>query len=88
MSVRTARQIQLVSRPAGMSAQEHFKLAEVALPTPGEGQALAENRCLSVDPHMRGRMRAEGVYAALRARGAASDSGETRKNSKQQVKNL
>lgn len=64
MSVRTARQIHMVSRPAGMPAQEHFKLVEVELPAPGEGQVLVENRYLSVDPYMRGRMRAEGVYAA------------------------
>ncbi len=64
MSSRTARQIQMVSRPAGMPGQEHFRMAEVELPAPEAGQVLVENRYMSVDPYMRGRMRAEGVYAA------------------------
>lgn len=64
MSSRTARQIQMVSRPAGMPGQEHFRMVEVELPAPEAGQVLLENRYMSVDPYMRGRMRAEGVYAA------------------------
>lgn len=64
MSSRTARQIQMVSRPAGMPGQEHFRMVEVELPAPETGQVLVENRYMSVDPYMRGRMRAEGVYAA------------------------
>ena len=64
MSSRIARQIQMVSRPAGMPGHEHFRIVEVELPAPGAGQVLVENRYMSVDPYMRGRMRAEGVYAA------------------------
>ena len=64
MSSRTARQIQMVSRPAGIPGQEHFRMVEVELPAPETGQVLVENRYMSVDPYMRGRMRAEGVYAA------------------------
>ncbi len=64
MSSRTARQIQMLSRPAGMPGHEHFRIVEVELPAPGEGEVLVENRYMSVDPYMRGRMRAEGVYAA------------------------
>ena len=64
MSSRIARQIHLISRPAGVPGQEHFKLVEVELPAPAEGEVLVENRYMSVDPYMRGRMRAEGVYAA------------------------
>lgn len=64
MSSRTARQIQMVSRPAGMPGQEHFRMVEVELPAPETGQVLVQNRYMSVDPYMRGRMRAEGVYAA------------------------
>ncbi|MXX06411.1 MAG: NADP-dependent oxidoreductase [Gammaproteobacteria bacterium] len=64
MSSRIARQIQMVSRPAAMPGQEHFRIVEVELPAPGAGQVLVENRYMSVDPYMRGRMRAEGVYAA------------------------
>ena len=64
MSSRIARQIQMVSRPAGMPGHEYFRMVEVELPAPGAGQVLVENRYMSVDPYMRGRMRAEGVYAA------------------------
>lgn len=39
-------------------------MVEVELPAPETGQVLVENRYMSVDPYMRGRMRAEGVYAA------------------------
>ena len=64
MSSRSAKQIHLVERPAGMPGHEHFKLVEVDLPAPGAGEALVENRYMSVDPYMRGRMRADAVYAA------------------------
>ena len=64
MSSRKARQIQMVSRPAGMPGHEHFNMVEVELPAPSAGEVLVENRYMSVDPYMRGRMRAEGVYAA------------------------
>ncbi|NKB32584.1 MAG: zinc-binding dehydrogenase [Pseudomonadales bacterium] len=58
-----ARQIHLVSRPAGMPTHEHFETVEVELPAPGDGQVLVKNHYMSVDPYMRGRMRAQGVYA-------------------------
>ncbi|MCY4271002.1 MAG: NADP-dependent oxidoreductase [Gammaproteobacteria bacterium] len=64
MSSRTARQVQMVSRPAGMPDHGHFKLVEVELPAPAAGEVLVENRYMSVDPYMRGRMRADAVYAA------------------------
>ncbi len=64
MRSRIARQIQMVSRPAGMPEHEHFRMVEVELPAPAPGEVLVRNRYVSVDPYMRGRMRAEGVYAA------------------------
>ena len=64
MSSRTAKQVHLIERPAGMPGHEHFKLVEVDLPPPGAGEVLVENRYMSVDPYMRGRMRADAVYAA------------------------
>ena len=59
----TARQIHLVSRPDGMPNHDHFATVEVELPAPGDGQVLIKNHYMSVDPYMRGRMRAQGVYA-------------------------
>lgn len=58
-----ARQIHLVSRPDGLPTHENFEIVEVDLPAPGPGQVLVKNHYMSVDPYMRGRMRAQGVYA-------------------------
>jgi len=63
MSNYTARQVHLINRPVGMPTHEDFKLVEVELDPPGEGQVLVKNHYMSVDPYMRGRMRAEGIYA-------------------------
>lgn len=58
-----ARQIHLRSRPKGLPTQDHFKIVEVELAPPQKNEVLVQNRYMSVDPYMRGRMRAEGVYA-------------------------
>ncbi|GJM14160.1 MAG: NADP-dependent oxidoreductase [Pseudohongiella sp.] len=63
MSNHTAKQIHLISRPAGMPSHSNFKLVEVELPAPSEGEALVKNLYMSVDPYMRGRMRENAVYA-------------------------
>lgn len=63
MTNHTAKQIHMLSRPEGTPSQEHFAIVEVDLPAPGEGEVLVKNHYMSVDPYMRGRMRAEGVYA-------------------------
>src|SRR3984893_9685098 len=52
----TCRQIHLAARPVGEPKSSDFKLAEVELPEPGEGEVLVRNRWMSVDPYMRGRM--------------------------------
>jgi len=64
MSHHIAKEIHLVSRPEGTPSDENFKLVETELPLPGADQVLIKNLYMSVDPYMRGRMRAEGVYAA------------------------
>lgn len=58
-----ARQMHLINRPAGLPSHADFKLVEVDLAPPGEGEVLVRNHYMSVDPYMRGRMRAVGVYA-------------------------
>ena len=63
MSNYKARQVHLRSRPTGLPTQEHFEIVDVELPPPGTGEVLIKNHFMSVDPYMRGRMRAEGVYA-------------------------
>lgn len=64
MSNRTARQFHLVNRPEAMPQHSDFALVEVELPEPEAGEVLVKNLYMSVDPYMRGRMRAQGVYAA------------------------
>ena len=63
MSNHTAKQIHLISRPSGMPTKANFKLVEVGLPAPTDGEVLVKNLYMSVDPYMRGRMRENAVYA-------------------------
>ncbi|WP_432537167.1 NADP-dependent oxidoreductase [Kineococcus arenarius] len=51
-----AREIRLVRRPQGEPVPDDFELAEVELPSPGEGQLLVRTLVMSVDPYMRPRM--------------------------------
>jgi NADPH-dependent curcumin reductase CurA len=50
------REIHLAARPTGWPTAETFRLVEVELPEPAEGQVLVRNVVMSVDPYMRGRM--------------------------------
>lgn len=57
------RRIVLASRPSGKPTLDNFRLENVAIPRPGEGQVLLQTRFLSLDPYMRGRMSAAESYA-------------------------
>ena len=46
----------LVSRPTGLPDMSNFELKEVDLPPLEDGMVRVENKWLSVDPYMRGRM--------------------------------
>ena len=46
----------LKSRPSGMPEMGNFELRELDLPAVDEGMVRVENKWLSVDPYMRGRM--------------------------------
>ena len=46
----------LKSRPSGMPDMSNFELKALDLPALGDGMVRVENRWLSVDPYMRGRM--------------------------------
>ena len=63
MTDYTAQQIHLINRPAGMPEHSDFKKVKVTLSPPQAGEVLVKNIFMSVDPYMRGRMRAVGVYA-------------------------
>jgi len=71
----TSREIRLASRPEGRPSDDNFELAEVAVPEPGEGQALVRNAYLSVDPYMRGRMRDVKSYVPPFQVGEVMDGG-------------
>ena len=59
----TALEVRLASRPQGWPTEDTFEIAEVEIPTPGDGQILVRNVVMSVDPYMRGRMNDVKSYA-------------------------
>jgi NADPH-dependent curcumin reductase CurA len=59
----TTRRYHLGQRPDGVPDDDCFDLREVDIGDPGPGEALVEVHYLSVDPYMRGRMRAGESYA-------------------------
>jgi NADPH-dependent curcumin reductase CurA len=50
------QQVLLASRPQGAVTEDNFRIIEVPVPAPGEGEVLVRNEWLSLDPYMRGRM--------------------------------
>jgi NADPH-dependent curcumin reductase CurA len=60
----STREWQLAARPHGEPTPEDFRLVEVQHPDPVEGQVVVRMLVMSVDPYMRGRMRAAKSYAA------------------------
>jgi hypothetical protein len=69
------QRIVLASRPAGEAALEHFRLEELPVAAPIEGQVLVRNHWLSLDPYMRMRMNAAKSYAPPVEVGAAMVGG-------------
>src|SRR5687767_611676 len=56
MSTNTTRAWHLKSRPQGMPTMDNFELKEAPLGELQDGWIRVENKWLSVDPYMRGRM--------------------------------
>jgi NADPH-dependent curcumin reductase CurA len=54
----------LKSRPTGWVTEDNFEIVTRPAGEPGEGEVLVRNLYMSVDPYMRGRMRAGKSYAA------------------------
>jgi NADPH-dependent curcumin reductase CurA len=46
-----------------MPEEANFELVETDIPSPGPGEVLVRTLYISVDPYMRGRMRAAASYA-------------------------
>src|SRR5690349_22737938 len=70
-----AKRIVLASRPVGEPKASDFRIEEVPVPTPGEGQVLLRTIWLSLDPYMRGRMSDGPSYAAPVPIGGVMEAG-------------
>jgi NADPH-dependent curcumin reductase CurA len=75
MVSQTHRRWVFVKRPEGMPTGEEFRLETVPTPDPEPGQLLLRTLWLSVDPYMRGRMRAGPSYAPPWELGAVPRGG-------------
>ena len=60
----TARRVVLASRPVGIPLSEHFRIEQVPVVAPADGQFLVRNEFLSIEPAMRGWVNATQNYAA------------------------
>ena len=69
------REVRLVARPHGLPGEDVFEVAEVTVPSPGEGEVLIRNAFLSVDPYMRGRMNDRRSYVPPFALGEPMTGG-------------
>ena len=61
------RQVLLVETPKGKLGPEHFRLAEGAMPSPGEGEVLLRMRYISLDAANRAWMHGATYRAAVEA---------------------
>ena len=59
----TNRRIVLARRPQGMVSTQDFRLEDVPVAAPGEGEALVRVIYLTLDPYMRGMMGEGDSYA-------------------------
>jgi NADPH-dependent curcumin reductase CurA len=73
--MNTTRAWHLKSRPTGTSSLDNFELKEMALPELEDGMVRIENRWLSVDPYMRGRMNDVKSYVPPFQLGAPLEGG-------------
>jgi NADPH-dependent curcumin reductase CurA len=71
----TTREWQLAARPQGEPTPDDFRLVETERPDPGDGEVVVRMLAMSVDPYMRGRMRAGKSYAAAWEVGATMQGG-------------
>jgi len=69
------RRVLLASRPSGWVSESNFRIEEVPLPSPKDGEVLVKNLWLSLDPYMRGRMNEGKSYAAKQELGEVMIGG-------------
>jgi NADPH-dependent curcumin reductase CurA len=68
-------EVRLASRPQGWPTQDNFEFAEAPVAEPGDDQILVQNKIMSVDPYMRGRMNDAKSYVAPFQIGKPLDGG-------------
>jgi len=71
----TLKQIVLAQRPTGAPTNDHFRLEEHPVPTPGPDEVLVRVHYMSLDPYMRGRMDDAKSYAAPVPLGGLMEGG-------------
>ena len=69
------KRIALAERPTGAPTDRNFRLEEIALPNPRDGEVLVEIHYMSLDPYMRGRMDDAKSYAAAVSLGTRMEGG-------------
>jgi NADPH-dependent curcumin reductase CurA len=67
--------IVLAERPSGAATLNAFRMEQVPVPEPKDGEVLLRTEWLSLDPYMRGRMNDTPSYAAPTAVGAVMPGG-------------
>src|SRR5579871_192342 len=67
MNTSVNRQILLIEKPAGKLGPEHFKLTNVAIPEPRDGEALLRVRYISLDAANRAWMHGATYRSAVEA---------------------
>jgi NADPH-dependent curcumin reductase CurA len=72
---KTNRRIVLAARPSGLPKLSDFRLEEVPIPEPKDGEVLLQIQYLSLDPYMRGRMNDSKSYAKATAIGQEMEGG-------------
>jgi NADPH-dependent curcumin reductase len=65
----------LARRPQGAVREQDFRIADVPMPRPADGEALVRNEWLSLDPYMRGRMSDGPSYATPVPIGGVMEGG-------------
>src|SRR5687768_5933133 len=74
-TMNTTRAWHLKSRPTGLPDMGNFELNEIELPALEEGWVRVDNKWLSVDPYMRGRMNDVKSYVPPFQVGAPLEGG-------------
>jgi NADPH-dependent curcumin reductase CurA len=69
------QRIVLAARPSGLPKPADFRLEEVPIPQPADGEVLLRIQYLSLDPYMRGRMDDRKSYSKPTALGEPMEGG-------------